>query len=78
MHMLEMQRADGGKMQIAENVWQVGGSGQTAVRGRGIYLIRFGDAAALIDAGCGGGYRKSFSPTSSGLFRKRCRSPISS
>ena len=60
MHKLEMQRADRGKVQIAENVWQVGGSGQTASEVAGIYLIRFGDAAALMDAGCGGGTGKLF------------------
>lgn len=55
-----MQSADGGKMQITENVWQVGGSGLTAPADAAIYLIRFGDAAALVDAGCGVGTRKLF------------------
>jgi|OpeIllAssembly_1097287.scaffolds.fasta_scaffold102613_3 glyoxylase-like metal-dependent hydrolase (beta-lactamase superfamily II) len=55
-----MQSADGGKMQITENVWQVGGSGLTAPADAAIYLIRFGDAAALVDAGCGGGTGKLF------------------
>ena len=37
-------------MQITENAWQVGGSGQTSPEDAAIYLIRFGEAAALIDA----------------------------
>jgi glyoxylase-like metal-dependent hydrolase (beta-lactamase superfamily II) len=41
-------------MRITQHVWQVGGSGLTASEDAAIYLIRFGDAAALIDAGCGG------------------------
>lgn len=41
-------------MQITANVWQVGGSGLTAPEDAGIYLLRLGGAAALIDAGCGG------------------------
>jgi glyoxylase-like metal-dependent hydrolase (beta-lactamase superfamily II) len=55
-----MQSADGGKMQITKNVWQVGGSGQTAPEDAAIYLIRFGEAAALIDAGCGDGTQTLF------------------
>jgi len=47
-------------MQITENVWQVGGSGLTAPEDAAIYLIRFGDAAAVIDAGCGHGTQKLF------------------
>jgi len=45
-------------LQICKNVWQVGGSGLTAPEDAAIYLIRFGDAAALIDAGCGQGVQK--------------------
>jgi glyoxylase-like metal-dependent hydrolase (beta-lactamase superfamily II) len=41
------------KMQITENVWQVGGSELTAPEDAAAYLVRRGDAAALIDAGCG-------------------------
>ncbi len=40
-------------MQIAENVWQVGGGELTADEDAAIYLVRQGQAAALIDAGCG-------------------------
>jgi len=40
-------------MEIIENLWQVGGAEFTSVEDAAIYLIRFGDKAALIDAGCG-------------------------
>jgi glyoxylase-like metal-dependent hydrolase (beta-lactamase superfamily II) len=40
-------------MQIMENLWQVGGAEFTSVEDAAIYLIRFGNKAALIDAGCG-------------------------
>jgi glyoxylase-like metal-dependent hydrolase (beta-lactamase superfamily II) len=39
--------------QIKDNLWQVGGCGLTDASDAAIYLIRFGDKAALIDAGCG-------------------------
>lgn len=45
-------------MQVSKNVWQVGGSGLTAPEDAAIYLVRFGEAAALIDAGCGRGVQK--------------------
>ena len=38
---------------ILSNLWQVGGPGFTAAEDAAIYLVRFGDRAALIDAGCG-------------------------
>ena len=38
---------------ILENLWQVGGAGYTSPEDAAIYLVRFGDKAALIDAGCG-------------------------
>jgi glyoxylase-like metal-dependent hydrolase (beta-lactamase superfamily II) len=60
MQALEMQSIIGGRMQITENLWQVGGSGQTAPEDAGIYLVRFGAAAALIDAGCGNGTQRLF------------------
>lgn len=53
-----MQMPKGGSMQVSKNVWQVGGSGLTAPEDAAIYLVRFGDAAALIDAGCGAGTQK--------------------
>ena len=40
-------------MKIAQNLWQVGGSGFTAPEDAAIYLVRFEHQAALIDAGCG-------------------------
>ncbi|MGD2269457.1 MAG: MBL fold metallo-hydrolase [Desulfobacterales bacterium] len=39
-----------------ENLWQVGGDHLTASGDAAIYLVRFGDEAALIDAGCGAGH----------------------
>ncbi len=38
---------------IKDNLWQVGGGGLTDPGDAAIYLVRFGDKAALIDAGCG-------------------------
>lgn len=43
-------------MEIMQNLWQVGGAEFTSVEDAAIYLIRFGDKAALIDAGCGGAH----------------------
>ena len=43
-------------MKIIENLWQVGGEGLTAPGDAAVYLIRFGNGAALIDAGCGPGH----------------------
>jgi glyoxylase-like metal-dependent hydrolase (beta-lactamase superfamily II) len=40
-------------MQVTENVWQVGGPELTAPEDAAAYLVRMGNAAALIDAGCG-------------------------
>jgi glyoxylase-like metal-dependent hydrolase (beta-lactamase superfamily II) len=40
-------------MEIIKNIWQIGGAGYTAADDAAIYLIRFEDKAALIDAGCG-------------------------
>ena len=45
-------------MKIIRNVWQVGGAGFTAPDDAAIYLIRFGEKAALIDAGCGNAHEK--------------------
>jgi len=42
--------------EIFPNIWQVGGSGISDPEDAAIYLIRFGDSAALIDAGCGNGH----------------------
>jgi glyoxylase-like metal-dependent hydrolase (beta-lactamase superfamily II) len=43
---------------IKDNLWQVGGSGLTDPADAAIYLIRFDDKAALIDAGCGQGHSR--------------------
>lgn len=43
---------------IKDNLWQVGGSGLTDPADAAIYLVRFGDKAALIDAGCGKGHSR--------------------
>jgi glyoxylase-like metal-dependent hydrolase (beta-lactamase superfamily II) len=40
-------------IRIRNNLWQVGGSGLTDSADAAIYLVRFGDKAALIDAGTG-------------------------
>jgi glyoxylase-like metal-dependent hydrolase (beta-lactamase superfamily II) len=45
-------------MQITENIFQVGGSELTSPEDAAIYLVCFGDRAALIDAGCGYGHDK--------------------
>jgi glyoxylase-like metal-dependent hydrolase (beta-lactamase superfamily II) len=43
---------------ILHHLWQVGGEGLTAPGDAAIYLVRFGDGAALIDAGCGGAHAR--------------------
>ena len=45
-------------MEIIKNVWQVGGAGFTSPDDAAIYLVRFGEKAALIDAGCGTAHGK--------------------
>jgi glyoxylase-like metal-dependent hydrolase (beta-lactamase superfamily II) len=40
-------------IRIKNNLWQVGGMGLTDPSDAAIYLVRFGDKAALIDAGSG-------------------------
>jgi glyoxylase-like metal-dependent hydrolase (beta-lactamase superfamily II) len=40
-------------IRIRNNLWQVGGRGLTDPSDAAIYLVRFGDKAALIDAGSG-------------------------
>ena len=45
-------------MQILQNLWLVGGGDLTAPEDAAIYLIRSGEQAALIDAGCGNGYER--------------------
>ncbi len=43
---------------IRNDLWQVGGSGLTDPADAAIYLVRFDDKAALIDAGCGKGHSR--------------------
>lgn len=43
---------------IADNLWQVGGSELTDPADAAIYLVRFGNKAALVDAGCGRGHAR--------------------
>ena len=45
-------------MKIVQNLWQVGGSDFTAAEDAAIYLIRFDQLAALIDAGCGHAHKQ--------------------
>ena len=40
-------------MKIIDNLWQVGGGHFTGPEDAAIYLVRFGEQAALIDSGCG-------------------------
>lgn len=40
-------------LQITEEIWQVGGGEHSAPEDGAIYLICFGDRAALVDSGCG-------------------------
>ncbi len=43
---------------ILNNLWQVGGDDLTDTADAAIYLIRFGEKAALVDAGCGWGHSR--------------------
>jgi glyoxylase-like metal-dependent hydrolase (beta-lactamase superfamily II) len=43
---------------IKDNLWQVGGGGLTDPADAAIYLVRFGDKAALVDAGCGSAHSR--------------------
>ena len=43
-------------IKIRNNLWQVGGMELTDPSDAGVYLVRFGDKAALIDAGSGRGH----------------------
>ncbi len=40
-------------MQITNEIFRVGGSGLTSYQDAAVYLIKFGEQAALVDAGCG-------------------------
>lgn len=43
---------------ILENLWQVAGEGITDPTDAAVYLVRFGDTAALVDAGTGVAHRQ--------------------
>ncbi|AFM24307.1 MBL fold metallo-hydrolase [Desulfomonile tiedjei] len=45
-------------IKVRNNLWQVGGMELTDPSDAGIFLVRFGDKAALIDAGSGRGHSK--------------------
>jgi glyoxylase-like metal-dependent hydrolase (beta-lactamase superfamily II) len=47
-------------MKILEHLWQVGGAEFTAVEDAAVYLVRFGEKAALIDAGSGNAQEAMF------------------
>lgn len=40
-------------LEITDEIWQVGGGEHSAPEDGAIYLIRFGEGAALVDSGCG-------------------------
>ena len=48
----------GDDMKITGEVFQVGGGGLTSPEDAAIYLVRFGESAALVDAGCGYGVER--------------------
>ena len=48
-------------MQITEEIWEVGGGSLTNPEDAAIYLICFGEQAALIDAGTGKGHKRLIS-----------------
>lgn len=43
----------GDDMKITGEVFQVGGGGYTSAEDAAVYLVHFGESAALVDAGCG-------------------------
>ena len=45
-------------MQITSEIFQVGGGYLTSAEDAAIYLVRIGDEAALLDAGCGNEYER--------------------
>jgi glyoxylase-like metal-dependent hydrolase (beta-lactamase superfamily II) len=47
-------------MEITSEIFQVGGGYLTSPEDAAIYLIRFGEEAALVDSGCGNGTEKLF------------------
>ena len=47
-------------VRVTDEVYQVGGGSLTSPEDAAIYLIRVGEEAALVDAGCGGGTDRLF------------------
>lgn len=47
-------------IQVTSEIHQVGGNGLTGPEDASIYLIRFGEEAALVDAGCGSATERLF------------------
>ncbi|RJR37266.1 MAG: MBL fold metallo-hydrolase [Desulfobacteraceae bacterium] len=47
-------------MRVTGEIHQVGGSGLTGPEDASIYLLHFGEEAALVDAGCGGATERLF------------------
>ncbi len=47
-------------MKILEHLWQVGGAEYTTVEDAAVYLVRMGEKAVLIDAGCGNAQEAMF------------------
>jgi len=54
--MEENLQETGVSKRIKDNLWQVGGSELTDSADAAVYLIWFGDKAALVDSGCGQGH----------------------
>ena len=46
------------RMRILDGLWQVGGNGFSGPADAGVYMVRFGRSAALIDTGCGDGQER--------------------
>jgi hypothetical protein len=75
-------------MEIIQNLWQVGGGDLTALEDAAIYLVRSGEQAALIDAGCGNGHERLVENISSvllgntrkskNIIRSGCARPLGS
>lgn len=52
-NLTRLQSGDPVLIEIRNNLWQVGGMGITDKSDAGVFLVRFGQSAALIDAGTG-------------------------
>jgi hypothetical protein len=58
-------------MEIVQNLWQVGGGDLTSPEDAATYLLRSGEQAALIDAGCGIGHGQLAEQRSRDIMRIR-------